>query len=119
MNVPSEVAWADIALSERPRVIVARGRGFPVCASITVPATPGRVVQRKAHADDMKHAKSRITKRMIERTRAESPNDPKLSDGGGWRGPCMVGGKAVAEARAVTAVAARCSAWLGDVTIPI
>ena len=43
----------------------------------------------------------------------QSPNDPKLSDGGGWRGPCMVGGKAAAEARAVTAVAVRCSAWLG------
>ncbi len=44
-----------------------------------------------------------------------TPNDPKLSDGGGWRGPCMAGGKAAAEARAVTAVAVRCSAWLGDV----
>jgi len=43
----------------------------------------------------------------------KSPNDPKLSDGGGWRGPCMVGGKAAVEARAVTAVAVRCSAWLG------
>ena len=42
-----------------------------------------------------------------------TPNDPKLSDGGGWRGPCMAGGKAAAEARAVTAVAVRCSAWLG------
>ena len=41
------------------------------------------------------------------------PNDPKLSDGGGWRGPCMAGGKAAAEARAVTAGAVRCSAWLG------
>jgi len=45
--------------------------------------------------------------------RVMPPNDPKLSDGGGWRGPCMVGGKAAAEARAVTAVAVRCSAWLG------
>ena len=43
----------------------------------------------------------------------KTPNDPKLSDGGGWRGPCMAGGKAAAEARAVTAVAVRCSAWLG------
>ena len=42
-----------------------------------------------------------------------SPNDPKLSDGGGWRGPCMAGGKAAAEARAVTAGDVRCSAWLG------
>ena len=45
--------------------------------------------------------------------REETPNDPKLSDGGGWRGPCMAGGKVAAEARAVTAVAVRCSAWLG------
>ena len=44
---------------------------------------------------------------------ARRSNDPKLSDGGGWRGPCMVGGKAAAEARAVTAGAVRCSAWLG------
>ena len=29
-------------------------------------------------------------------TRA-TPNDPKLSDGGGWRGSCRGGGKAVAE----------------------
>ena len=46
-------------------------------------------------------------------TRVATPNDPKLSDGGGWRGPCMAGGKAAAEARAVTAGAVRCSAWLG------
>ena len=51
--------------------------------------------------------------KRIEETGAQSPNDPKLSDGGGWRGPCMVGGKAAVEARAVTAVAVRCSAWLG------
>ena len=51
---------------------------------------------------------------MIVGLRAATPNDPKLSDGGGWRGPCMAGGKAAAEARAVTAVAVRCSAWLGD-----
>ena len=43
----------------------------------------------------------------------ESPNDRKLSDGRGWRGPCMAGGKAAAEARAVTATPVRCSAWLG------
>ena len=50
---------------------------------------------------------------------AYAPNDPKLSDGGGWRGPCMVGGKAAAEARAVTAVAVRCSAWLGVAAVVI
>jgi len=48
-----------------------------------------------------------------------TPNDPKLSDGGGWRGPCMAGGKAAAEARAVTAGAVRCSAWLGVPSVVI
>ena len=44
---------------------------------------------------------------------AESPNDPKLSDRGVRRGTCMAGGKAAAEAGAVTHGAVRCSAWLG------
>ena len=48
-------------------------------------------------------------------TGAKSPNDPKLSDGGGWRAGCTAGGKAAAEAASVTAGAVRCSAWLGDV----
>jgi len=47
------------------------------------------------------------------RVNDESPNDPKLSDSGVRRGTCMVGGKAVAEAGAVTHGAVRCSAWLG------
>ena len=51
--------------------------------------------------------------------RAKSPNDPKLSDGRGWRGPCMAGGKAAAEARAVTAAPVRCSAWLGVAVIAL
>jgi len=51
--------------------------------------------------------------------RLHPPNDPKLSDGGGWRGPCLAGGKAAAEARAVTAVAVRCSAWLGVAGVDI
>src|SRR5260221_7382604 len=45
---------------------------------------------------------------------AKSPNDPKLSDRGVRRGTCMAGGKAAAEAGAVTHGAVRCSAWLGD-----
>ena len=53
----------------------------------------------------------------FQRRAIETANDPKLSDGGGWRGPCMAGGKAAAEARAVTAVAVRCSAWLGVAVI--
>ena len=46
-------------------------------------------------------------------TRVATPNDPKLSDRGARRGTCMVGGKAAAEAGAVTCGAVRCSAWLG------
>ena len=42
-----------------------------------------------------------------------TPNDPKLSDRGVRRGTCMAGGKAEAEAGAVTHGAVRCSAWLG------
>src|SRR6266478_9090799 len=44
----------------------------------------------------------------------KGPNDPELSDRGVRRGTCMVGGKAAAEAGAVTHGAVRCSAWLGD-----
>ena len=44
-----------------------------------------------------------------------TPNEPKLSDRRSGRGTCMVGGKAVVEAGAVTAEPVRCSAWLGDV----
>ena len=46
--------------------------------------------------------------------RGVAPNDPKLSDRGVRRGTCMAGGKAAAEAGAVTHGAVRCSAWLGD-----
>ena len=48
------------------------------------------------------------------KTRA-TPNDPKLSDGGGWRAGCMAGGKAAAEAASVTCAPVGCSAWLGVV----
>ena len=51
--------------------------------------------------------------------RVATPNDPKLSDRGVRRGTCMVGGKAVAEAGAVTHGAVRCSAWLGDSVITV
>jgi len=39
-----------------------------------------------------------------------SANDPKLSDGGGWRDGCAGEGGGAAS---VTAGAVRCSAWLG------
>jgi len=38
-----------------------------------------------------------------------SPNDPKLSDSGGRRGTCMVGGKAAAEVPACRDDARSCS----------
>ena len=52
-------------------------------------------------------------KQSISGERVESPNDPKLSDGGVRRGTCTAGGKAAVEAGAVTHGAVRCSAWLG------
>ena len=43
-----------------------------------------------------------------------APNDLKLSDRPGWRGPCAAGGEGGGqEAGAVTAGPVRCSAWLG------
>ena len=42
---------------------------------------------------------------------------PKLSGGGGRRAPCIAGGKAAPEARAVTAGAVRCSAWSGGLVL--
>ena len=46
-----------------------------------------------------------------------TPNDPKLSDGGGWRDGCAVGERGRPEAASVTAGAVRCSAWLGRFVI--
>ena len=44
---------------------------------------------------------------------SESPNDPKLSDGRGWRDRFAVGERRRQEAAGVTAAPVRCSAWLG------
>ena len=54
---------------------------------------------------------------VIYGTRVATPNDPKLSDGGGWRAGCMVAERRRVEAASVTAVAVRCSAWLGVAVI--
>ena len=55
---------------------------------------------------------------VVERGRADSANDPKLSDGGGRRSLCgkVAGGERseAAGAQAVTPGAVR-SAWFGDV----
>ena len=51
----------------------------------------------------------------VHRTREEAPNDPKLSDRGGWRG--MRRWVCGSVAHTVTAVAVRCSAWLGVIRL--
>ena len=65
----------------------------------------------------------------LNTTRVAMPNDPKLSDGGAWRGSCEGGAQKEAadvgqrwlglktpkpeSAATVTRGAVRCSAWLG------
>ena len=51
------------------------------------------------------------------KTLVATPNDPKLSDGGGWRAGCGVGERRRQEAAGVTAARVRCSAWLGVAVI--
>ena len=54
----------------------------------------------------------------VSTLRVATPNDPKLSHGGGWRGLCRwVERWRRSAAQAVTAVAVGCSAWLGVVVI--
>ena len=69
----------------------------------------------------------------IHKTGVRTPNDPKLSDGGAWRGSCEGGAKMTAtdvgqrwlgvktpkleSAATVTRGAVRCSAWLGVAVI--
>src|SRR5438477_7000481 len=62
-------------------------------------------------------AKMRSIKIVFTGKRVVTPNDPKLSDRGVRRGTCMAGGKAAAEAGAVTHGAVRCSAWLAVAVI--
>ena len=51
---------------------------------------------------------------LVHGRREKTPNDPKLSYGPRWRGPCMAGGEGGGqEAGAVTARPVGCSAWLG------
>src|SRR6266478_6921894 len=54
-----------------------------------------------------------LVSQPLEENVRKSPNDPKLSDRGVRRGTCTAGGKAAAEAGAVTHGAVRCSACLG------
>ena len=57
---------------------------------------------------------SRVTPCHFSASPFQPLNDPKLSDSGVRRGTCMLVGKAVMEAGAVTHGAVRCGAWLGD-----
>ena len=66
----------------------------------------------------------------FEKIEVEAPNDPKLSDGGAWRGSCEGGAQKEATdvgqshdrtrrvqariAATVTRGAVRCSAWLNE-----
>ena len=90
----------------------------------TVPA----VVEMPRYADTPKDGdeqkgwneqKQIYEKGLNAHTCVKSPNDPKLSDRGVRRGTCTAGGKAAAEAGAVTHGAVRCSAWLGRVRIGV
>ena len=49
---------------------------------------------------------------FVHGMRVATPNDPKLSDGRGWRGPGGGGERRRLEAAGVTAAPVRCSAWL-------
>jgi len=89
---------------------------FSVCEKVYCPSTLDATLYCKSHpASDQKTTETianvqRKTATQAIFMRSRLTTDPKLSDGGGWRGPCMAGGKAAAEARAVTAVVVRCSA---------
>ena len=52
-------------------------------------------------------------KAPLNTTRVATPNDPKLSDGRGWRDRCVAGARRRQEAAGVTAAPVRWSAWLG------
>ena len=81
------------------------------------PALPGwsgwRLGKGLRTQEVARDARSGREKSAIHKMRGVTPNDPKLSDSGVRRGTCMAGGKAVAEAGAVTHGAVRWSAWLG------
>ena len=75
----------------------------------------GRLGKEFRTNDQRRGVRRSWEKTAVHKKRGVTPNDPKLSDRGVRRGTCMVGGKAAAEAGAVTHGAVRCSAWLGDV----
>ena len=64
----------------------------------------GQVMNKAAGTGQLGH---------IQGVCVEAPNDDKLRVSGVRRGSCVVGGKAAAEAGAVTRRRVRCSAWLG------
>jgi hypothetical protein len=82
--------------NQRPKIVVLDGH------------ESGDAEQRK-DCRGGEDSKDSVEKMLLHGEREQWPNDPKLSDGGGWRGGCAGEGGGAA---AVTAGAVRCSAWL-------
>src|SRR5206468_4123540 len=80
---------------------------LPISLQACLEPTPPPKLSHSIHLD--RCLESHFRSRMAQ----ANPNDPKLSDREVRRGTCMAGGKAAAEAGAVTHGAVRCSAWLG------
>ena len=76
-------------------------------------------VRGEAHAESKRTPASAVMKCFVLTMDVETPNDPKLSDGRGWRDRCVVGERRRPEAAGVTAAPVRCSAWLGVAVISV
>ena len=77
---------------------------------------PMRGATKRDQLSPMSFAKSGVFMAFVHTRREESPNDPKLSHGRAWRGPCAGEGgrgRRWREAWAVTCTPVGCSAWLG------
>jgi len=89
----------------------------------------GCVQTARTSRDGVAHP--RRTRQSVEMDKSVRmwPNDPKLSDGGAWRGACPTVERTKdaqmwlplrsQKARAVTRGAVRCSAWLGDMGLRV
>ena len=132
MRPPNRVGkgpWSDVSgisrnwTSKRPFVELLCGTVPASRASFGTPRAGGtgglaKVTAKGAGVGSAAFARvSKVSEQMSEvsehfivvlpRRRAEAPNDLKLSDSGGRRGTCTVGGKAAVEAGAVTHGAVR------------
>jgi len=105
-----------------PTVILPRNNGCEGCERLSLGAGESSLDSPDAaasHRTENKVGEAQNVVRLgrdvfngefVHRTRVATPNDPKLSDGGGWRDGCAGEGGGAAS---VTAGAVRCSAWLG------